>query len=111
MKTQNTFSKALQDYFLKRLIQQQNVSDKTIKSYRDTFKLLFIFAKIKFNIKAANLTLRHLDANFVSQFLNYLENDRKNAVRTRNARFAAIRSFLQLQYTKIHLLCQLLIKF
>lgn len=95
MKTQNTFSKVLQDYFLKRLIQQQNVSDKTIKSYRDTFKLLFIFAQIKFNIKISNLTLEHLDANFISKFLNYLENDRKNTVRTRNTRFAAIRSFLQ----------------
>jgi len=95
MKTQNNFPKILQDYFLKHLIQQQNVSDKTIKSYRDTFKLLFMFAEIKFNIKASRLLLEHLDAAFVSQFLNYLETDRKNTIRTRNARFAALRSFLQ----------------
>lgn len=95
MKTQNKFPKILQDYFLKRLIQQQNVSEKTIKSYRDTFKLLFIFSQKKLNIKASCLSLEHLDATFISQFLNYLETDRKNSVRTRNARFAAIRSFLQ----------------
>lgn len=95
MKIQNTFAKMLQDYFLKRLIQQQNVSQQTIKSYRDTFKILFKFAQSYCNIKASNLTFEQVDATFVSKFLNYLEVNRHNTIRTRNARLAAIRSFLQ----------------
>jgi integrase/recombinase XerD len=35
----------LQDFFLQRLIQQRSVSQNTVKSYRDTFRLLLRFAE------------------------------------------------------------------
>ena len=43
----------------------------------------------------ATLTLADLDAPAVAGFLDHLERQRRNSVRTRNARFAAIRSFLK----------------
>jgi site-specific recombinase XerD len=39
--------------------------------------------------------LADLDAQFILSFLDHLENDRKNGARSRNARWAALRSFLK----------------
>jgi site-specific recombinase XerD len=55
------------------------------------------------------LTLEELDAPFVAEFLQHLEQDRGNSVRTRNARLAAIRSFFRyvaLNEPACALLCQ-----
>jgi len=41
------------------------------------------------------LGFEHLDASVIVAFLNYLEGDRHNTARTRNARLAAIRSFFR----------------
>lgn len=95
MNTQKKFSMILQDYFFQRLIQQRNASNKTIKSYRDTFRLLFTFAKQELNKNASQLTLKDINASFIVKFLEHLEKVRKNKTRSRNARLAAIRSFLQ----------------
>jgi hypothetical protein len=40
------------------------------------------------------LALTDLDAPLILAFLNHLERERHNTIRSRNARFAAIRSFL-----------------
>ncbi|MCW5569186.1 MAG: site-specific integrase, partial [Dokdonella sp.] len=44
---------------------------------------------------ATKLTLRDLDAQFLARFLDHLEHDRGNSVRSRNLRLAALRSFLR----------------
>jgi integrase/recombinase XerD len=41
------------------------------------------------------VALTDLNANLILAFLDHLENDRNNVARTRNVRFAAIRSFLK----------------
>ena len=94
MNVQKRFSILVQDYFYSCLINQRRVSDKTVKSYRDTFCLLFKFAEEKIGKKASQLCLADLNADLVLKFLNYLEKERKNTVRSRNMRLAAIRSFL-----------------
>ena len=38
--------------------------------------------------------MKDLNAAFILEFLHYLETDRHNSIRSRNARFAAIRSFM-----------------
>lgn len=84
----------LQEFFCQRLIQQRRVSTQTVNSYRDTFRLFFRFIEHKLGKQVSKLTLMDLDAGIVLDFLNYLEIERKNNVRSRNARLAAIRSFL-----------------
>lgn len=50
------FSKFLTQYLTHYLPVQRNLSSNTIRSYRDTFKLLLIFAETKgFNIAKLNL--------------------------------------------------------
>jgi len=89
-----TFPTLLQQFFLERLIQQRNVSPQTIAAYRDSFCLLLRFAQRHLGKSPEQLALADLDAPLMLAFLNYLESERHNKVRSRNARFTAIRSFL-----------------
>lgn len=84
----------LQGFFCQRLMKQRGVSLRTIHSYRDTFRLLLRFGEQKLGKKAAKITLSDLKVDLVLAFLDYLEEDRHNCTRSRNARLAAIRSFL-----------------
>ena len=84
----------LQDFFCKRLIHQRNASTRTVQSYRDAFRLLLRYAEKKLGKPPTSLVLGDLDALLILGFLEHLESDRGNSIRTRNARLAAIRSFL-----------------
>lgn len=87
-------ARLLQTYFCNRLIQQRNVSHQTICSYRDTFRLLLRFCEQQLGKSVAALRLADVDAQLILAFLNDLEVHRHNCPRSRNARLAAIRSFL-----------------
>lgn len=84
----------LQRYFVERLIQQRQASSRTIVAYRDCFKLLFEFLKREIKKNPPDVNLEDLTSSRVLKFLNHLEHERHNSIRTRNARFAAIRSFM-----------------
>ncbi len=90
-----SFTTLVQEYFCDRLVQQQNVSANTVASYRDTFRLLLQYLKERTQKEPANLTLADLDAPAVLAFLSDLESQRQNVVRTRNARLAALHSFMK----------------
>lgn len=83
----------IERFFTERLMRQRNVSPHTIASYRDTFRLLFIFAQAQLHKPPSSLELRDLDAPFISKFLNDIEKSRMASVATRNLRLTAIRSF------------------
>jgi integrase/recombinase XerD len=82
----------LEAFFTQRLAGQLQASPHTIAAYRDTFRLLLHFARDRTGKKPSQLDLADLDAPAVSAFLEHLERDRGNAIRTRNARLAAIHS-------------------
>jgi len=88
-------STLIQHFFCRRLIAQRNASSQTIAGYRDSFRLLFRYAQKKLKKDPATLQLEDLNADFVLEFLDYLEQERGNSERTRNLRLAAIRSFLR----------------
>jgi len=82
----------LQAFFTDRLIAQRRASVHTITGYRDTFRLLLGFATAKTGKTPAGLDIADLDAPLIAAFLDHLEHDRHNSVRTRNWRLAAIHS-------------------
>lgn len=88
------FASLLQQFFTDRLIQQQNASPRTVASYRDTFRLLLQFAQQRLHKPPAKIELTDLNTKLILAFLEHLEVKRQNTIRSRNARFAAIRSFL-----------------
>ena len=89
------FPAVLQAFFCLRLVQQKNASDRTIASYRDTFRLFLGFVAKRLGKQPTSVEFSDLDPSIVLAFLDYLENKRKNSARSRNARLAAIRSFMK----------------
>jgi site-specific recombinase XerD len=85
----------LQKFFLDYLCNQKRVSPQTIGSYRDTFRILLIFMKEKHNIEPTHLRVSDLSVPALLSFLDHLEESRKNSIRSRNLRLAAIRSFFR----------------
>lgn len=86
----------LQVFFADYLCQQRRLSPQTIVSCRDTFRLLLTFLRDQTGIEPSALQLADMDASAVLSFLNYLEQERGNSVRSRNIRLSAIRSFFRL---------------
>ena len=83
----------LQQFFTERLARQRNASPHTVAAYRDSFRLLLVFAHSQTGKTPSKLTLEDLDATRITAFLSHLENERGNSVRTRNARLTAVHSF------------------
>src|SRR5580704_4971909 len=85
----------LQAFFTDRMARQRQVSPNTLAAYRDTLRLLLVFAADKKGKEPSKLDIDDLDAPLISAFLDDLEHQRKNGARTRNARLAAIRSLFR----------------
>jgi integrase/recombinase XerD len=83
----------LQAFFCERLARQRNASPHTVAAYRDGFRLLLGFLQQQTGKAPSKLTLDDLNAARIAAFLAYLESERGNSVRTRNARLTAIHSF------------------
>ena len=93
MKTEISFPTLLERFFTHRLIAQRQVSSHTIASYRDTFRLLLQFAERRLHKTPSLMALTDLDPPLIGAFLDDLEKQRNNSVRSRNLRLTAIRSF------------------
>jgi site-specific recombinase XerD len=99
----------LEAFFTERLQHQRSASPNTVAAYRDTFRLLLVFAQQRLRKPPTALPLVELDATLVVAFLQHLEKQRGNSVRTRNARLAAIHSFFRyvaLQEPALSATCQ-----
>jgi integrase/recombinase XerD len=85
----------LQLFFTERLIRQRQASPHTLAAYRDTMRLLLGFAARQLGKEPSELEIDDLDAPLIGAFLDHLERERGNGVRTRNTRLAAIRSLFR----------------
>lgn len=85
----------LESFFTERLIRQRQASPHTIAAYRDTMRLLLGFAAQRLGKQPSRLEVDDLDALLISAFLDHLQRERGNAVRTRNARLAAVHSLFR----------------
>jgi len=72
---------------------QKGLRPSSLKSYRDSLRLFLLFLAEKTGHKVSRLVLADLTCSQVLAFLQSLETDRRNQVRTRNQRLAAIRGF------------------
>lgn len=82
----------VQAFFTERLIQQRQASPHTVAAYRDVVRMLLCFATEQTRIPCHRLQFSDIDAPMIGAFLDHLEHERSNSVRTRNARLAAIHS-------------------
>lgn len=81
-------------YLRQRLPVERQASRHTVDAYTYTFKLLLEFAAKRVGAPPASLSIEHLDAPLVLDFLDHLQTVRGNSSRTRNARLVAIKSFM-----------------
>ncbi|HEY1296867.1 MAG TPA: tyrosine-type recombinase/integrase [Chloroflexota bacterium] len=82
----------LQAFFTDRLVRQRHASPETVAAYRDALRLLIGFASPAARKAPSQLDFADLDATVIASFLDHLEHERRNSVRTRNARLAAVHS-------------------
>jgi len=93
------FSKSLTNFLTRYLPGEKGVSKNTIVSYKDTFVLFLTFLKDRKEIPAKQLHLKDISKEIVIDFLDWIEEERKCSIATRNVRLAAIHSFFKfLQY-------------
>ncbi len=90
-----SFPALVQAYFGEYLTQQRALSPQTIATYRDGFVLFLGFAEERLGKAPAAMALTDVTPELIMAFLDHLERQRHNSVRSRNARLAALRSFLK----------------
>jgi len=93
--TAPSFAILVQRFFTEHLTHHRAVSPRTVAAYSDTFRLLLQFAERHTGKSPTDLKLVDINAKLALDFLDHLEHDRENGARTRNARLAALRSFLK----------------
>jgi site-specific recombinase XerD len=74
---------------------ERNASPHTVASYAHAFSLLLRYAANRLGRRPTELNIEDLDPDLILGFLSHVEQDRGNTARSRNARFAAIRSFFR----------------
>src|SRR5471032_1402137 len=90
-----SFPALVQAFFVEYLTQQRALSSQTVAAYRDAFVLFLGFAEASLGRSPAQITLTDITPALIMAFLDHLERQRHNSVRSRNARLAALRSFLK----------------
>lgn len=93
--TPPSFAALAQTFFTEYLTQQRALSPRTVAAYRDAFVLFLNFAERKLKKPPTAITLTEITPTLILAFLDHLEHQRGNAVRSRNARLAALRAFLK----------------
>lgn len=94
-RTAPSFAALVQSFFTEHLIQQRAMSPRTVATYRDGFVLFLDFATAHLHQQPTTMKLQDITPALILAFLDHLEHDRGNTVRTRNARLAALRAFLK----------------
>jgi len=90
-----SFSALVQQFFTEYLVNQRAMSPRTITSYRDAMLLFLDFAWHRLGKMPTAVKLADITPDLILAFLDHLELQRHNAVRSRNLRLTALRAFLK----------------
>ncbi len=90
-----SFAALVQSFFAEHQTQQRALSARTVAAYRDAFMLFLEFAQARLHKPPTSMLLTDITPALILAFLDHLEGERHNAVRSRNARLAALRTFLK----------------
>jgi len=82
-------------FLRERLPIDRRASQHTCDTYAHAFRMLFQYAAASLTTTPSQLHLEQIDAPMVLAFLQHIETERKNGPVTRNARLAAIKSFMR----------------
>jgi integrase/recombinase XerD len=85
----------IHSFFLDHLVTVKGLRPASVRSYRDTVRLLLCFVAQDKHTKITKLSVEDLSFERVLRFLRYLEDERHNHVRTRNQRLAALHTLFE----------------
>jgi integrase/recombinase XerD len=85
----------LHSFFADHLITVKGLRPASVRSYRDTIRILLTFAAADKSCRITRLCLGDLSFDRIIRFLRYLEDDRGNHARTRNQRLAALHTLFE----------------
>lgn len=85
----------VQSFFVDHLITVKGLRPASVRSYRDTVRMLLLFVATDKRCGITRLTLGDLSFERTVGFLRHLEVQRHNHVRTRNQRLAALHCFFE----------------
>jgi integrase/recombinase XerD len=95
-----TFALALRAFFSEHMPLTRGLSPHTVLSYRDALVLLLRFLATRHQCAVVELDLGQLTPPDLIAYLEHLEIDRGNGAATRNARLAAVHSFVRFVATR-----------
>ena len=90
-----SFASLVQQFFTEYLVAQRALSPRTVACYRDALMLFLDFASSTLRRAPTDMRLTDLRSDLILAFLDHLERNRHNAVRSRNLRLTALRAFLK----------------
>ena len=90
-----SFSALVQQFFTEYLVNQRAMSPRTIASYRDAMLLFLDFTQHRLEKMPTAVKLADITPDLILAFLDHLELQRHNTVRSRNLRLTALRAFLK----------------
>ena len=90
-----SFASLVQQFFTEYLVSQRALSPLTVACYRDALMLFLDFASRRLGKPPTGMRLTDLRPDLILAFLDHLEQDRHNAIRSRNLRLTALRAFLK----------------
>ena len=95
MKKINDFAWYLSYFLTKYLSGEKNMSTNTIAVYRDTFRLFLLFCDEKKGISPDQITISILTKELITDYLDWLEQERGCSIATRNQRLSSIHGFIK----------------
>ena len=90
-----SFPLLVQQFFTDYLVTQRALSPRTIASYRDAWTLFLEFTHKRLGKLPTALRLADIEPDLILAFLDHLEQQRQNSVRSRNLRLTGLRAFLK----------------
>jgi integrase/recombinase XerD len=93
--TTPTLGAVIHSFFVDHLQAQKGLRLASVRSYRDAIRLFLGFVAREARSPITRLSLEDLTFERVQQFLQHLERERHNHIRTRNQRLAALHTFFE----------------
>lgn len=89
------FQRLLQSFFNEWLVGTRNVSQHTVSSYADAFRMVILWLHEARGTSPGDIGFEDLGAEELPGFISWLEEARGNSAKTVNCRVAAIKSFAE----------------
>jgi integrase/recombinase XerD len=109
MSPRTPLGQLLHSFFADHMIAVKGLRPASVRSYRDTIRLLLLFIAADKRSKITRLTVGDLTFERIVAFMRHLEQERGNHIRTRNQRLAALHTLFEYIATRspeMLLVCQ-----